>query len=270
MRRSVLMALLSIAVLFSLPMVGCTNGASSGTVSNSSLPSADSGSAAGEASESGDSITAHDDPALMSALSGRWELCCMLDYNDYSYYGIDSDMGGFYAKDSRTGIDTEPKLEDYIILNEDDSFEMCIMGNVLKGRWSASRLSDSAADGDLVFDGGQDALLALDTSYERDNLNIYLNGSGLGIFSYTRDGHDPDPNGKAASTSSGDDLRITESGYDDARGKGYKGSDGNYYFMNDDGTYEATDGKGNGVRDLDGDGEADEYTTDSGKTWHRM
>ena len=72
-----------------------------------------------------------------------------------------------------------------------------------------------------------------------------------------------------SSKSSSDDFEIVESGYDDANGKGYKGSDGNYYYKNNDGTYEATDGRGNGIRDTDGDGNADEYTVDGGKTWKR-
>lgn len=72
------------------------------------------------------------------------------------------------------------------------------------------------------------------------------------------------------STSSGNDFRIMESGYDDANGKGYKGSDGNYYFKNHDGSVEATDGFGNGVKDINGDGKADYYTTDSGETWKKM
>lgn len=71
-------------------------------------------------------------------------------------------------------------------------------------------------------------------------------------------------------TSSSNDFRIVESGYDDANGKGYKGSDGNYYFKNYDGSVEATDGFGNGVKDVNGDGKADYYTTDSGDTWKRM
>ncbi len=72
------------------------------------------------------------------------------------------------------------------------------------------------------------------------------------------------------STDEDDDFEIVESGYDDANGKGYKGSDGNYYFKDNDGSVMATDGKGNGVKDVDGDGEADYYTTDSGQTWHSM
>ena len=78
------------------------------------------------------------------------------------------------------------------------------------------------------------------------------------------------PTGSTTSTDSDDDFKIVESGYDDANGKGYKGSDGNYYFKDNDGSYMATDGKGNGVKDVDGDGEADYYTTDSGETWHSL
>ena len=75
---------------------------------------------------------------------------------------------------------------------------------------------------------------------------------------------------KQAKSDDDEDFEIVESGYDDANGKGYKGSDGNYYFQDNDGSVMATDGKGNGVKDIDGDGEADYYTTDSGQTWHEL
>lgn len=71
-----------------------------------------------------------------------------------------------------------------------------------------------------------------------------------------------------SSSSSADDLELVDQ-FDTSNGIGFQGNDGNYYFKNDDGSYEATDGWGNGVRDEDGDGEPDMWTDDGGETWHR-
>jgi hypothetical protein len=76
----------------------------------------------------------------------------------------------------------------------------------------------------------------------------------------------PAPSYKSSSSSS-DDFELVDR-FETANGTGYQGNDGNYYFKNDDGTVEATDGWGNGVRDEDGDGEADKWTDDGGQTWH--
>ena len=48
----------------------------------------------------------------------------------------------------------------------------------------------------------------------------------------------------------------------------YQDGDGNYYYVNPDGSIEATDGWGNVGVDSDADGEFDSYSTDGGETWH--
>ena len=47
----------------------------------------------------------------------------------------------------------------------------------------------------------------------------------------------------------------------------YQDGDGNYYYLNPDGSIEVTDGWGNVGIDTDLDGEFDSYSTDSGETW---
>ena len=47
-------------------------------------------------------------------------------------------------------------------------------------------------------------------------------------------------------------------------------STGNISTVNKDGTSEVTDGYGNAVKDSNGDGKPDKYSTDSGKTWSNL
>lgn len=73
-----------------------------------------------------------------------------------------------------------------------------------------------------------------------------------------------------ASTESDDGHLQLSDEFETPDGRGFMGSDGNYYFQNDDGSYEVTDGYGTGIRDVDGDGSGDYYTIDGGETWHEM
>ena len=45
------------------------------------------------------------------------------------------------------------------------------------------------------------------------------------------------------------------------------GNDGTIYYENPDGSLEVTDGWGNVVKDVDGDGMADSYSIDGGESW---
>ena len=76
--------------------------------------------------------------------------------------------------------------------------------------------------------------------------------------------------GSSSSSSYSSDFDSDEGIYDDAMGKGYKGSDGYYYYENYDGSYEVTDGMGNAAVDVDGDGSIDAVTTDGGETWDEL
>jgi hypothetical protein len=50
----------------------------------------------------------------------------------------------------------------------------------------------------------------------------------------------------------------------------YSDGKGNNVYTYSDGTREATDGYGHVVRDSDGDGKADKYSSDGGSTWSKL
>lgn len=233
-------AVITVALL-SICLFGCSQQSTSSQASNSES------SATSSSAPSPEEIAAENARASIEAFSGTWELIEMTE-NGATTGSDDIQM--------LKGMGLEVSLT----LNEDGTGSFNLFGEAMNGNWEG--INPTVA----VF------------TYENQVIDMSLENSvltmtqGTSTLSFTRTEDASAVSSSSAKTSnsgSKDDLEIVGSGYDDANGKGYKGSDGNYYYKNDDGTYEATDGKGNGVRDLNGDGKADEWTTDSGKTWHK-
>ena len=70
-----------------------------------------------------------------------------------------------------------------------------------------------------------------------------------------------------SSSSSGRASTSGSSGSSDLKFSVYNQDDGNSWYVYEDGSREYTDGFGNVVRDDDGDGEIDSYSTDGGGSW---
>lgn len=182
-----------------------------------------------------------------AAFVGKWEL-------------VEMSQNGTVTGKSDIDSLREMGLDVYVELSDDMSLVLYLLGETMTGTWEAV----DSTTGTLTIEGQQ-----LEMSINGPILSFEQDGAALSFMKSSDADASAVVSSSPNSSSTGDDFAIVDSGYDDARGKGYKGSDGNYYYENNDGTYEATDGKGNGVKDTDGDGKPDEYTTDSGKTWHK-
>lgn len=75
-------------------------------------------------------------------------------------------------------------------------------------------------------------------------------------YDYDYDYDDGDSSSLGGTTTTLDDGTVMT--YDD---------DGTIYYENPDGSLEVTDGWGNVVKDIDGDGAADSYSIDGGESW---
>lgn len=214
------------------------------------------------------------DAETMSLIAGTWKT-----------KGIWFDL-----KDGIQSLSDNKNLKDQygryaLTFNEDGTFQYQKRDSVETGAWTfVDKTEDqwrfllkATSGGDGIYyaylqevSNGRMLVVHTQGNAETDAKPVMSKESGSSPAASSSGKASSSTRGTSSSSAADDDFELVGSGYDDANGKGYKGSDGNYYFKNDDGTVEATDGKGNGVKDVDGDGEPDYYTTDSGKTWHRV
>ena len=126
---------------------------------------------------------------------------------------------------------------------------------------ASSHSDQSEVGGEAEYEGsGFDDSEGSNTSYDHD-----YDSDASSSYSYDSDSYDPDDS--SGHSRSVDDDSTLGVELDDGSTV-YQDGSGNYYYVNPDGSIEATDGWGNVGVDTDQDGEFDYYSTDSGDTWH--
>ena len=259
-----------LAIALSLPMMVACSGQSSSQ--ESSAGSSGASETASIASTSSEVIEPKEvDSATMAKIAGTWKA-----------------RGAWYkAGDGVISLEDDKNLSDQyarhaITFNSDQTFTYQQRSSVVEGSWVYIGETSENLQGfilqytsnDVIYyaflqtTSSKDLLIVQEQGKDPDDLKLVMAKQDTSpSTSSGKSGSKSSASNSASSSSSGDLELMYE--FEAPDGKGYQGSDGNYYFKNDDGSYEATDGMGTAIRDEDGDGEADMWTIDGGETWHR-